>query len=66
MLTAFWQEARGLQVVQCPAARALDLYFNEAARGGKFAAAMAAADVLHVQIHLRMFRWWRAASPETS
>ena len=40
MLTAFWQEARGLQVIECPAARALDLQFGKAAGSGKFTAAM--------------------------
>jgi hypothetical protein len=47
MLAARWGEALGLQVVQCPATRALDLYFKEAAGGGEFAAALAATNVLH-------------------
>jgi len=47
MLAARWGEAPGLQVVQCPATRALDLYFKEAAGGGEFAAALAATYVLH-------------------
>jgi len=42
------QEARGLQMIECPAARALDLQFNEAARGGEFAGAMATTYFLHV------------------
>ncbi len=45
---AFWQEALGLQMIKCPAARALDLQFNKAARGGEFAAAMTTTYFLHV------------------
>lgn len=52
MLTAFWQEARGLQVIECPTAWALDLQFGKAAGGGEFAGAVAAAYVLQGQVHL--------------
>lgn len=45
---AFWREALGLQVIQRPAARALDLQFEKAAVGGELAATVAAADVLHL------------------
>ncbi|OCR25309.1 hypothetical protein AFK24_09575 [Pseudomonas syringae] len=48
MLLAFWKEALGLQVIKCPAARALDLQFHITARGGKFAAAMTTTYFLHV------------------
>lgn len=47
MLTAFWQEARGLQVIECPAARTFDLQFKAAADRGKLAVAVTASDVLH-------------------
>jgi len=45
---AFWQEARGLQVIECPAARALDLQFGEAAGSGKFTGAMTTTYFKHV------------------
>jgi hypothetical protein len=47
MLTAFWQEALGLQVIERPAARTLDLQFKVAAGRGELAATVAASDVLH-------------------
>ncbi|MNS49725.1 hypothetical protein D3C72_823430 [compost metagenome] len=47
MLAARLGEALGLQVGQCPATRALDLYFNNAACSGEFAVALAATYVLH-------------------
>jgi hypothetical protein len=47
MLAARLGEALGLQVVQCPATRALDLNFNDAADRGEFAVALATPYVLH-------------------
>jgi hypothetical protein len=47
MLKACGWEARGLQMIECPAARALDLQLGEAGRS-QLAAAMATAYFKHV------------------
>lgn len=48
MLMAFWREARGLQVVKRPTARALDLQFGEAAGRSEFTGALATAYFNHL------------------
>ena len=48
MLMAFWQEARGLQVIKRPTTRTLDLQFGEAAGSGKLAGAMTTTYFKHL------------------
>lgn len=51
-------------MIECPAARALDLQFGEALGGGEFAVALATADVLHVYVPGAVGQPWSSMSGE--